>query len=221
MSRRGAVACLSGRTAAYRRELILPLLPALERELFLGHMCVAGDDGRLTWLVLAAGYRTVHQDTAQADSMFPAELGAFVRQRMRWSRNSYRCYLTALAQGWLWRQPFITQVTVLQILLTPLSMGAAVYYGARWIAETGWPAVGVVLAWAVVGRAIRAMSHLREHPREVLLAPVMALTVAVIALPIKFWAALTMNSQGWLTRQEGQRVQGQAEIGVMQHAGGV
>jgi hypothetical protein len=46
-----------------------------------------------------------------------------------------------------------------------------------------------------------------------------AVTIAVIALPIKTWAALTMNKQGWLTRQEGQRVQGQAEIGVVQHAG--
>ena len=78
-------------------------------------------------LVLAAGFRTMHQDTAQADSMFPAEFRGFVRQRLRWSRNSYRCYLTALSQGWLWRQPFITQVTVLQILLTPLTMGAIAY----------------------------------------------------------------------------------------------
>jgi hypothetical protein len=83
------------------------------------------------------------------------------------------------------------------------------------------PPVAVVLGWAVVGRAIRGTSHLMEHPREIFLAPVMALTVALIALPIKFWAALTMNKQGWLTRQEGQRVQGQAEIGVVQHAGQV
>jgi hypothetical protein len=219
MSRRGAVACLSGRTAAYRREAIVPVLPALEREMFLGRQCVAGDDGRLTWLVLAAGYKTVHQDTAQADSMFPADPLAFLRQRIRWSRNSYRCYLTALSQGWLWRQPFITQVTVLQILLTPISMGATIWYGSRWISQGGWIAVAIVLGWAVAGRALRAMSHLMENPREIVLAPLVAVTIAVIALPIKTWAALTMNKQGWLTRQEGQRVQGQAEIGVVQHAG--
>ena len=212
MSRQGGVACLSGRTAAYRRAAIAPVTPGLEREMFLGRQCVAGDDGRLTWLVLAAGYKTVHQDTAQADSMFPADLRAFVRQRIRWSRNSYRCYLTALSQGWLWRQPLITQVTVLQILLTPVSMGATVWYGSRWILDGGWIALAIVGGWAVVGRALRAMSHLQENPREIVLAPLAALTIAVIALPIKTWAALTMNKQGWLTRQEGQRVQGQAEI---------
>lgn len=218
MSRRGSVACLSGRTAAYRRSVILPLLPALEHEVFVGRECVAGDDGRLTWLVLAAGYRTVHQATAQADSMFPSELTAFVRQRVRWSRNSYRCYLTALAQGWLWRQPLITQVTVLQILLTPLSMGAAVWFSIRWVERGGWTAAAVVLLWATVSRALRATSHLIENPKDVAIAPIVALTVALIALPIKLYAALTMNHHGWLTRWDGDRVQGQSEIEVASHA---
>ena len=162
MSRRGGVACLSGRTAAYRRSVITPLMPALEHEIFLGRACVAGDDGRLTWLVLAAGYRTVYQASAQADSMFPDSWAAFVRQRVRWSRNSYRCYLTALAQGWLWRQPLITQVTVLQILVTPLTMAAAVYYTAAWAVSGGPIAVGAALGWAVIGRGLRGLSHLRR-----------------------------------------------------------
>ena len=211
MSRWGGVACLSGRTAAYRRSAIAPLMASLEHETFLGRKCVAGDDGRLTWLVLAAGYRTVHQASAQADSMFPDSWRAFVKQRVRWSRNSYRCYLTAMAQGWLWRQPLITQVTVLQIILTPVTMGVAAFYLAQWM-QRGWLFVLVGVAWAVLGRTLRGLSHLQEHPREIVLAPLMALVVAVIALPIKIWAAITMNRQGWLTRFDGDRVQGQREI---------
>lgn len=214
MSRRGGVAVLSGRTAAYRRSAITPLMPALEHEIFLGRKCVAGDDGRLTWLVLASGYRTVHQASAQADSMFPDSWAAFVKQRVRWSRNSYRTYLTALAQGWLWRQPLITQVTVLQVLVTPISMGAAVFYTAAW-AGSGGPLVVVgALAWAVLGRGLRGLSHLRENPRDLAIVPLMTLVVAGIALPIKIWAAVTMNRQGWLTRTETGRVQGQGEIVV-------
>ena len=87
-----------------------------------------GDDGRLTWLVLASGYKTVHQSMARAVSMFPSSFRAFVKQRIRWSRNSYRCYLTAIANGWLWRVPFVTKVTVLQILLTPVTMGLTLFY---------------------------------------------------------------------------------------------
>jgi hyaluronan synthase len=212
MSRRGGVAVLSGRTAAYRRAVITPLMPALEHEIFLGRECVAGDDGRLTWLVLAAGYRTVYQASAQADSMFPDSWAAFVKQRVRWSRNSYRTYLTALAQGWLWRQPLITQVTVLQVLVTPLSMGAAVFYTAAWAGSGGLLVVAAALAWAVLGRGLRGLSHLRENPRDLAIVPLMTLVVAGIALPIKVWAAVTMNRQGWLTRTDTARVQGQGEI---------
>ena len=214
MSRRGGVACLSGRTAAYRRSVITPLMPALEYEVFLGRECVAGDDGRLTWLVLAAGYRTVYQASAQADSMFPDSWAAFIRQRVRWSRNSYRTYLTALAQGWLWHQPLITQVTALQILVTPLTMAAAIYYTATWAASGGPIALVVALAWAVIGRGLRGFSHLRENPRDVAIIPLMALVVAAVALPIKVWAAFTMNRHGWLTRTDAERVQGQGEITV-------
>jgi N-acetylglucosaminyltransferase len=57
MGRKGAVICVSGRTAAYRRSVIVPLLPNLEHEFFLGRRCIAGDDGRLTWLVLAPATR--------------------------------------------------------------------------------------------------------------------------------------------------------------------
>jgi hyaluronan synthase len=211
MSRGGGVACLSGRTAAYRRSVILPLLDPLEHEVFLGRECVAGDDGRLTWLVLAAGYRTVHQSSAHADSMFPDSWRAFLDQRVRWSRNSYRCYLTAMAQGWLWRQPMITQVTVLQVLLTPVTMGAALFYLLHWTL-LGWTLLLIAVLWAILARAVRGFSHLREHPREILLAPLMAMVVAFIALPVKLWAACTMNRHGWLTRVDGDRVHGQREI---------
>ena len=214
MSRRGGVACLSGRTAAYRRSAITPLMPALEHEIFLGRECVAGDDGRLTWLVLAAGYRTVYQASAQADSMFPDSWAAFVKQRVRWSRNSYRTYLTALAQGWLWRQPLITQVTVLQVLVTPLTMGAAVFYTAAWAISGPVWAPAAALGWAVLGRGLRGLSHLRENPRDVTIMPLMALVVAGIALPVKICAAFTMNRHGWLTRTDAGRVQGQGEITV-------
>nr|WP_239135329.1 glycosyltransferase family 2 protein [Streptomyces sp. SID12488] len=200
MGRAGAVACLSGRTAGYRRAAIEPVLENLENEFFLGRRCVAGDDGRLTWLVLASGYKTVHQSSAQAMSMFPSSFRAFVKQRVRWSRNSYRCYLTALYKGWLWRVPLVTKITVLQILLTPVTMGMALGYLVFSRLELTGRGVVLVLIWLLVGRGIRGYSHLRRHPQEVLLLPVLALVVIMISLPIKLFAFVTMNKQGWLTR---------------------
>lgn len=200
MGRAGAVPCISGRTAVYRRAAVLPVLDRLENEFFLGKRCISGDDGRLTWLVLASGYKTVHQRSARALSMFPSSFSAFVKQRVRWSRNSYRCYLTAIAKGWLWRVPFVTKVTVLQILLTPVTMGFTISYLIFSRLEVSTLGIGVVLGWLLVTRGIRGFSHLRRYPQEIFLLPILALVVIFIALPIKVYAFFTMNKQGWLTR---------------------
>ncbi|WP_204358613.1 glycosyltransferase family 2 protein [Streptosporangium sp. 'caverna'] len=204
MGSRGGVACLSGRTAAYRLSAILPVVTHLENEFFLGRRCIAGDDGRLTWLVLASGYKTVHQASARAISMFPDSFSAFVKQRVRWSRNSYRCYLTALWKGWLWKTPLVTKVTVLQILLTPVTMGVTLAYLFFSRLELTAVSIGLAVGWLVLGRGIRGWSHLRRHPSEILLLPLLCLVVIMIALPIKLYAFLTMNKQGWLTRTSDQ-----------------
>lgn len=204
MGRAGAVPCVSGRTAVYRRSAVIPVLEHLENEFFLGRRCISGDDGRLTWLVLASGYKTVHQSSARALSMFPASFRAFVKQRVRWSRNSYRCYLTAIAKGWLWHVPFITKVTVLQILLTPLTMGMTMFY--LLFSRLDFTTIGVAAAigWLLLGRGIRGISHLRRYPKDLLILPVVAFAVILIALPIKIYAFITMNKQGWLTRHADQ-----------------
>lgn len=221
-ARAGAVVCVSGRTAAYRRAAVLPVLHHLEHEFFLGRRCVAGDDGRLTWLMLASGYKTVHQSTARALSMFPGTFRAFCKQRIRWSRNSYRCYLTAAWQGWLWRVPAVSQVTVLQILFTPVTMLAAVYYvAASTLSDRGWHAVALSLIWVFLGRAIRSISHLRRRPADIVLLPLVALVIALVALPIKTYALLSMNRQGWLTRRSdltGGEAQDEASLGAARPA---
>ena len=179
---------------------MLPVLEHLENEFFLGRRCISGDDGRLTWLVLGSGHKTVHQSTARALSMFPAGFRAFVKQRVRWSRNSYRCYLTAIHEGWLWRVPFVTKITVLQIILTPVTMGVTIGYLAFSRLEATPVGVSLALGWLLLGRGIRSWSHLRRHPGEILLLPLVAALVVFIALPIKVFAFVTMNRQGWLTR---------------------
>lgn len=204
MGRAGAVPCISGRTAVYRREAVLLVLEHLENEFFMGRRCISGDDGRLTWLVLASGYRTVHQPTAQALSMFPSSFRAFIKQRIRWSRNSYRCYLTAIAKGWLWHVPFVTKVTVLQILLTPVTMGLTLFYLIFNRLDPTPLGFAAAACWLLLGRGIRGISHLRRHPKDILILPVMALTVILVALPIKVYAFVTMNKQGWLTRHADQ-----------------
>ena len=200
-SRAGAVACLSGRTVAYRRAVVLPVLEHLEDEFFLGRRCVAGDDGRLTWLVLGSGYQTVYQSSARALSMFPDTGRAFLKQRLRWSRNSYRCYFTAIWKGWLWRQPFICQLSVLQIIFTPLTMGFAMTYLGIWVLHPQLYVAVIAVAWLLTGRTLRGISHLITRPGDIWLLPLVAVMTIIVALPVKTYAFLTMNTHGWLTRR--------------------
>jgi len=209
-ARAGAVACLSGRTAAYRREVVLPVLENLEDEFFLGRRCISGDDGRLTWLVLASGYKTVYQSNARALSMFPDRGRAFFKQRLRWSRNSYRTYLTAMWKGWLWRQPFICQLSVIQVMLTPVTMGFAVTYLIVWVLHPQRLVAVIAVLWLLAGRGLRGISHLRERPSDIWLLPLVALITITIALPVKLYAFATMNVHGWLTRRADQ-VGGEAQ----------
>ena len=178
----------------------MPLLGHMEHEFFLGRLCISGDDGRLTWLTLASGYRTVYQDTARTLSMFPDTFRAFLKQRVRWSRNSYRCYLTAMWKGWLWRQPLICQLSVLQVMLTPFTMGIAMVYLARWFSEPQQYLATIAIGWLLVGRAVRGLSHLARHPADILILPLVAALTVFIAVGVKSYALITMNKQGWLTR---------------------
>ncbi len=49
------MSCLSGRTAAYRRDILVPALGEFLDQRFIGQLCMSGEDKRLTSLVLKAG----------------------------------------------------------------------------------------------------------------------------------------------------------------------
>jgi len=180
------------------------VLEHLEDEFFLGKRCISGDDGRLTWLVLASGCKTVYQSNARALSMFPDTGRAFFKQRLRWSRNSYRCYLTAMWKGWLWHQPFICQLSVLQIVLTPVTMGFAMTYLGTWLLHREPVVTAVAIGWLLAGRLLRGISHLRYRPSDIWVLPLVALLTITVALPVKTYAFVTMNRHGWLTRKSDQ-----------------
>ncbi|MFY9265587.1 MAG: glycosyltransferase [Solirubrobacterales bacterium] len=202
MARKGGVSCLSGRTVAYRREVLLASLDGLTEETFLGRKCVSGDDGRLTWLCLNMGYKTAYQINAVAWTMMPDSARGFFMQRLRWSRNSYRCYLRATFRGWLFRQPLITRVSVLQGLLAPVSLTIGFALSGLAVARGAWLVVGAWLCWLVVGRGIRAFDHLRHNPRNLVLLPLMTGIILVAMTVIKYYTFFTMNRQAWITRRE-------------------
>lgn len=114
-------------------------------------------------------------------------------------------------RGWMWQQPLITAVSVVQnlagpfILILPVSLlGWALADGRYGLAAT----IGV---WLLLGRAIKGYRHIRNEPRALLLLPLITLVFIVVMIPVKLYALLTLNRQGWVTRTEGAAVaEGQA-----------
>ncbi len=201
MARVGAVPCISGRTAAYRRSVILPMLEDLEFETFLGKRCLSGDDGRLTWLVLRAGWKTAYQGNARAWTVFPNTFRGFVKQRIRWSRNSYRCYFRAVLRGWLWRQPAITSVSVLQNLIGPFTLALATYFLIASLLAHEWGLALLAWSWLLLGRAIKGVGHLVSEPSTLWYLPLITVIFILVMIPVKLYALVTMNVQGWITRR--------------------
>ncbi len=199
-----ALVCLSGRTALYRRSVIVPMVKDLIHETFLGRPVISGDDKRLTYLVLAAGWKVAYQSNAHVYTPGMASLSAFLKQRLRWTRNSLRADLKALIAGWPFKHPALLFYQVdkfLQsfvVVLSPIFFIIALLYHE-------WFTAGVILVWWFVSRAIKMHHHLTRRPQDITILPGFILMTFVMGV-MRIYALFTLNTQGWITRWDKSRM---------------
>ncbi len=193
-----AVSCLSGRTAAYRTQLLQDLRESFLNEKFMGKPCMSGDDKRYTCLVLQNGYATWNQLNAHVYSTFKPTFRDFTKQRLRWTRNSFRSDLRALWQGWVWRYPYLA-VVLIDRTVAPFTLlvGPIVFILALVLAK--WQLALAMLIWWHVSRAFKIWPHLRFRPKDWLIMPMFILVTYYMML-VKLYALFTINQHKWLTR---------------------
>jgi cellulose synthase/poly-beta-1,6-N-acetylglucosamine synthase-like glycosyltransferase len=195
-----AVSCISGRTAVYRRHILLEISSDFMSETFLGVPCLSGDDKCLTRLTHARGYATVMQRTARVWSTFPSDLRTFVKQRMRWGRNTWRSDLTALfIERWAWRRPYLA-LTMVDKMVSSFTVLVAPVYMTLAIATAEWRFVATLFGWWWVSRSAKLLPHLRRRPSSFFYIPAFVLLTFGMAV-VKIYALLTIRRQRWLTRQ--------------------
>lgn len=194
-----AVSCLSGRTAIYRRELLVRHSDAFMGETFWGVPCLSGDDKRLTMLVLEGGHNAVLQRSACVWSRFPPGAGTFFKQRLRWSRNTWRSDLRALSSRWVWRHKFLAYwmidkaVSSFSLLVSPVYLVISLVLGHYLIAQ-------ILAAWWLFSRSAKMLAHLERRPLHfVTMMPIFILVSFVMAV-VKICALLSIRKQRWLTR---------------------
>lgn len=194
-----AVSCLSGRTAVYRRSVLMEIQAEFMHETFWGVPCLSGDDKRLTTLTLEHGYLTYMQRTAQVWSTFPDSPRVFQKQRLRWARNTWRSDMRALSRRWVWSHPFLAYTMIdkavsgFTVLLGPGFMLWALIH-------RNWVFVGVLALWWQISRSAKLLPHIYRRPSSFFFIPAYLVFSWVMAI-IKIHALLTIRKQRWLTRQ--------------------
>jgi hyaluronan synthase len=199
-----AVTCLSGRTAVYRRSAVLPVLDGLANETFMGKRVISGDDKTLTLLVQAQGWKVRYQSTALVYTPGAVEIRTFLKQRLRWARNSWRADLKALFSGWTWRKPLLA-FHLIDRLLQPLTTLVAPLYFSFALFSQNWLGATVVVSWWFLSRTIKLWPHIRQRPSSITILP-WYVFFSYWSAVMRIYAFFTMNQQGWITRWSKNRV---------------
>lgn len=198
-----SLSCVSGRTAVYRREALLPVIDDLTEETFLGKEVISGDDKFLTRAVQADGWDAVYQSTSVIDIGAVPIPGEFLSQTLRWTRNTIRSDIKAMFEGWVFRRPWLAYynvdrfVSAFAILLAPL------YFTLTVRRELYVVATGILLWW-LISRTIKIHPYLKEYPKRVTLVPIYTIGSFVMS-PVYLYALFSANTQGWLTRGDDSR----------------
>jgi N-acetylglucosaminyltransferase len=210
LSVNGVVNVLGGRCVVFRRDAIEPMLPQLTNEKFLGRICVSGDDGRVTSLLLEAGWRTIFQSTAHCYTVSPKTWRALIRQRLRWQRNSNRRVINAFRDGWLFRRHWTLGFQMFTTFAMPLFFGVIMVRTVQQVIilpfvqgdwQTGLIRLAIFIAGITITRAIRTFPHIADSKYDIPLLPLYALYLMFLMWPVRIWSYITMNRQGWMTRK--------------------
>jgi len=194
-----SLSCLSGRTAVYRRDLLLVISERFMNERFWGVPCLSGDDKRLSMLLLEDGHQTVLQRTARVWSQFPSDAGTFFKQRLRWSRNTWRSDLRSLTSRWVWRHPFLAY-WMIDKALGGFTLLAAPVFMIVALAQTHFLMAGILGAWWLFSRSAKMLFHLERRPVHLVTMMPVYIVMSFAMSAVKLFALCTIRQQRWLTR---------------------
>jgi cellulose synthase/poly-beta-1,6-N-acetylglucosamine synthase-like glycosyltransferase len=191
-----ALSCLSGKTALYRREILVPKMNFFLNENILGRKKESGEDKCFTRLVQQEGWKTYYQSSAVIYSSAAPGFDQFIRQRIRWARNSHNSDFQSLWSGWVWKCPYLAFsmidrfISVFTLLLGPIFLTLA-------IIENQWGlAISIVILW-LVGRTIKIFPHLRRNPKDFLMLPIY-LGVSFLMALTRLYALVTIRDQHFI-----------------------
>lgn len=201
----GGVPCLSGRTCAYRTEIIKDQAFTSgftdEKWWFGQYQLNADDDNFITrWLVNHDWdiYMQYHPDCEVQTTL--EDNPKFLKQCLRWARSNWRSNLSSLfAERKIWLdQPWSTYAVHLTTLSPPALIGDGFlwYFIHRatffWTAEDRFLATTLLLGWMIFSKFIKLVTHFVRYPVDIFLWPV-SILFGWFHGAIKMYALFTLS----------------------------
>ncbi len=206
------VTVLGGRCVAYRRKAVMPLISNLLNEKFIRTQCIAGDDGRITSLLLENGWKTKYQSTSYVETVSPPTIKGLLKQRLRWFRNSARRTSRALTWDglWVWKKKaallqMISTWTNTIMMISLLFVVFTSFFSLNWFwFGTGWIGislrVGILLIGLAITRVIRVFYILGNGTKKRWIWIMFFPWFLFLLFWVKIYSLVTMNRQGWVSR---------------------
>lgn len=202
------VSCLPGRLLAIRASFLGKHIYGLTHQTFLGSNCISGDDRYLTSRILEEGYKAVYVPTSVVHTDAPKSLTAFVKQRLRWSRTSFR--ETLLSLNWIFKYPYTAFsvlstivlrwfffIVILTFLLKILTNNMDAHFANLSIE---YMILGTLFGFIFSGM-LRQLRHIKNNIRDIkYLIPFLFITTFILT-PIEWFGNLTVKESGWMTRK--------------------
>ena len=193
---------LSGRTAIYRREALVndryDNVHHLMHEFFMNARAVSGDDKRLSHLILEQGWKVAFAHDAVVYTQGLGHARKFYKQRLRWTRNSWRADLRAVRKGWIFKYPVLAYF-ILDKFVQPFFMLLGPTAAVIGVIQKRWLFVGVLVIWWFVSRFVRLFSYFRHYPNRLAYLPSWILYSYTNAV-MKVYALATILENSWATR---------------------
>lgn len=193
----GNVLVCSGPLSAYRVEIIKDNLENYGNQMFLGETVQFGDDRCLTNYSILRG-KTVYQSTARCITDAPTTLKQFIKQQLRWNKSFFRESLISIGIGL--KKPNVLVWTILEMSLWILFGFSLILSVVLKATSVGFVLLFYYLAYISLSAYARNVFYLLKHPLTFLLAPVYGIIHLTMLFPLRFYALLTIKSNGWGTR---------------------
>ncbi|KAL3894552.1 MAG: hypothetical protein SGCHY_005206, partial [Lobulomycetales sp.] len=204
----GGVTCLSGRTAAYRTSILRD--PDFQWEFTNEYWCKkyllhSGDDKFLTRWMQSHKWKTFIQTHREATLLSTFKPNwRFLKQLMRWTRNSWRSDFKALFfERQIWKSHPFTAFTMFDKIFNPLTLYfgpvAFAYLATRDDRTTWYFLLLMFLAYIFVTRTLKYLPHLLWRPQDIFALPAMILFQYYFGF-MKIYCLFTLHVTNWGTR---------------------